>query len=133
MRNPISKIRVKQWIVAAHMDLKAVKKLYYETPSLIHSNYDWGNGEWESAIDAASHTGQIDIVKFLLDKGAHPTIFSAAVLGDIELVTIFLNRQPQALYAEGPHGISLLDHVQIGGPGNDQIYNYLKQQMKERV
>ncbi|MGL4821243.1 MAG: hypothetical protein ACRC5C_14920 [Bacilli bacterium] len=85
----------------------------------------------ESALGAASHTGQIEIVEFLLEKGARMDIFAAAVLGDLAVVRAMVQERPHLKYSVGPHGIRLLEHAAMGGPKAAPVYQYIKQQLKE--
>ena len=42
--------------------------------------------DWEASLDAASHMGNGEIDEYLLSKGALPFIFSAAMLGEMDVV-----------------------------------------------
>jgi hypothetical protein len=72
-RNPqINRVMVQDFVIFAHMDLAMVKKLLEREPGLINAHMDWGAGDWESALGAASHMGRRDIVEFLLEaRRAH--------------------------------------------------------------
>jgi len=112
---PLPPAVVGEFVGRAHADLSRVAELLNAYPTLIHSSFDWGNGDWESAMGAAAHTGRRDIVEFLLARGARLDIFSAAFLGRLSLVKAYLHENPAALHQTGPHGISLLDHAKKGG------------------
>jgi hypothetical protein len=107
----------------AHVDLARVTELLAAYPTLINASFDWGNGDWESALGAAAHSGRRDIVEFLLSKGARIDIFAAAFLGKLSLVRAILHETPGALHRTGPHGISLLEHARKGG--NHEMVSYL--------
>ena len=52
---------------AAHTDLDAVVDLVTTHPHLARATLDWGFGDWESALGAASHMGRRDIAEFPLN------------------------------------------------------------------
>lgn len=98
----------------SHFDLDGVKKLVDKRPELARATWDWGFGDWESAIGAASHVGRRDIVEYLLSKGARPNLFTFAVLGAYKAVTTMVEHNPGIQKIQGPHGISLLSHAKAG-------------------
>jgi hypothetical protein len=82
---------------------------------LANAGWDWGFGDWETPLGAASHVGNREIAALLLDAGARPTIFSAAMLGQLEVVKAFVTATPGIQRVRGPHGIPLLAHAKAGG------------------
>jgi hypothetical protein len=120
---PLPPAIVGEFVGCAHRDLGRVAELVAQYPTVIHAAFDWGNGDWETAIGAAAHSGRRDIVDLLLSKGARLDIFAAAFLGRVSLVKAFLNETPAALHQTGPHGISLLDHAKKGG--NPEMVAYI--------
>lgn len=112
---PLPPAVVGEFVGRSHADLARVSELLNGYPTLIHAAFDWGNGDFETALGAAAHSGRRDIVEFLLSHGARLDIFAAAFLGKISLVKAFLSETPGALHQTGPHGISLLDHAKKGG------------------
>ena len=112
---PLPHAVVGEFVGRAHVDLARVSELLAAYPSLIHASFDWGNGDFETALGAAAHSGRRDIVDFLVSKGARLDIFTAAFLGKTSLVRAFLHETPMALHQGGPHGISLLEHAKKGG------------------
>jgi hypothetical protein len=112
---PLPPAVVGEFVGRSHNDLGRVSELLAAYPTLIHAAFDWGNGDWETALGAAAHTGRRDIAEFLIGKGARLDIFAAAFLGKLSLVKAYLHENPAALHQTGPHGISLLDHAKIGG------------------
>jgi hypothetical protein len=75
---------------ASHGNVARVKELVAGRPALARAAWDWGYGDWETALGAASHVGHREIAELLLANGAHPTIFSAAMLGQLEVVKAFI-------------------------------------------
>jgi hypothetical protein len=99
---------------ASHGNVVRVKELVSGSPALARAAWDWGYGDWETALGAASHVGNKEIAAVLLAAGAHPTIFSAAMLGQLEAVKAFIAAAPGIQRTRGPHGINLLDHAKAG-------------------
>jgi hypothetical protein len=48
---------VQEFIGNAHGDLNRVKDLLAQEPALIHACWDWGGGDFETGLGAASHMG----------------------------------------------------------------------------
>jgi ankyrin repeat protein len=124
---PLPPAVVGEFVGRSHADLARVSELLSAYPTLIHSAFDWGNGDWETALGAAAHSGRRDIVEFLLARGARLDIFSAAFLGRLSLVKAFLHENPATLHQTGPHGISLLDHAKKGG--DPEMVAFLNQRL----
>ena len=68
----------------------ASKNCSSSEPALVHASWDWGDGDWESDLGAASHTGSKAIAAYLLEKGAYMDIFCAAMLGKVDILKAFL-------------------------------------------
>jgi hypothetical protein len=115
---------VREMVGAAHGNLARVKELVASRPALARASWEWGYGDWETALGAASHVGNRAIAGILLDNGAHPTIFSAAMLGQLDVVRAFVIATPGAQKTRGPHGITLLAHARAGG--NAEMIKYLE-------
>lgn len=110
----------------AHGDLTRVKELFDQEPMLINAAWDWGGGDWETALGAAAHMGRQDIAQFLLERGARLDIFAAAMLGKLDIVKAIIQAFPDARHLRGPHGIPLLDHAKAGGESAAMVVNYLQ-------
>jgi hypothetical protein len=106
--------RVREMVAVSHGNVARVKELVSASPALARAAWDWGYGDWETALGAASHVGNKEIAAVLLSAGAHPTIFSAAMLGQLEAVKAFVAAVPGIQQTRGPHGITLLDHARAG-------------------
>ena len=105
---------VSEVVGKSHSDLERVRELVDARPELARCVWEWRFGDFESAIGAASHVGRRDIVTYLMDKGARPTIFTFAMLGAREVVQQMIEFSPGIQSTMGPHGISLLDHAYYG-------------------
>ena len=110
----------------SHGNVARVKELVAERPALARAAWDWGYGDWETALGAASHVGNRPIAEILLANGAHPTIFSAAMLGQLDVVKTFVAASPGIQRTRGPHGITLLSHARAGGPAAAAVLSYLE-------
>ena len=113
---------VRETVTVSHGNFGRVRELVEASPALAKANWDWGYGDWESALGAASHMGNRDIAKFLIEHGARPNIFSAAMLGQLDVVKSFVAASPGVQRTHGPHGITLLSHAETrrragGGSG----------------
>jgi len=117
---------VQEFVGNAHGDLDRVKELLAQEPALINATWDWGEGDFETALGAASHMGRKDIANFLLEHGARLDIFAAAMLGKLDIVKAALTAYPDALKTPGPHGIPLIVHAQQGGEDAVAVLEYLQ-------
>ena len=112
---PIDPELVAEFVLKAHGDIGVVRQLLAQEPAIVNAAWDWGGGDWETALGAASHVGRRDIAEYLLEHGARMDVFAAAMLGETEIVRAMLDAQPELREARGPHGIPLLAHAEAGG------------------
>jgi hypothetical protein len=110
----------------SHVDIKRVRELVERQPALARAAIDWGYGDWETALGAASHTGRREIAEFLLAHGAQPTLFSAAMLGQLAVVRAWVETSPGIQKTPGPHAITLLSHARAGGKDAAAVVTYLE-------
>jgi len=115
---------VREIVGASHRNLERVTELVTAHPALATASYDWGFGDWESALGAASHVGNREIAAVLLAHGARLDIFAAAMLGMTDVLKAILAARPALAKARGPHGISLLAHAVAGE--DEATIEYLK-------
>ena len=64
---------VEEFVRVAHSDLERTRELLEQEPGLVNSSWDWGGGDFETALGSASHMGRPDIANYLL-KMAHASI-----------------------------------------------------------
>ncbi len=107
---------MKDAVGASHGNFARIRELVEKQPAMARASIDWGFGDWETCIDAAAHVGNKPIADFLLTHGARPTIFSAAMMGQIDAVKAFIAARPGIQKTYGPHGITLMAHAKAGGP-----------------
>lgn len=110
----------------SHVDITRVRELVEKQPALARAAIDWGYGDWETALGAASHTGRREIAEFLLSHGAQPTLFSAAMLGQLAVVRAWVETVPGIQKTLGPHAITLLAHAKAGGKDAAVVVAYLE-------
>jgi len=111
----------------SHGNVPRVRELVEKQPSLSRASTDWGWGDWETCIDAASHVGNREIAEFLISMGARPTIFTAAMLGQLDVVKAAVAARPGIQSTYGPHGITMLAHARFGGKNAESVLQYLTQ------
>lgn len=112
---------VEELVGASHFNLARVKELVEPRPELARAMWDWGFGDWETALGAASHVGRFDIAKYLISKGARPDIFTFAMLGAHVAVKAMVEASPGIQTTAGPHGISLLQHAKNGARSESAV------------
>jgi len=117
---------VREMVGVSHFSLEKVTALVGDRPTLARAAWDWGFGDWETALGAASHMGQREIARFLISQGAPPTLFSAAMQGQLEVVKSIVLALPGIERVKGPHGIPLLDHAIAGGDASAPVVAFLK-------
>ena len=96
---------------ASHGNFDKVKELVNARPELAGAAWDWGFGDWETALGAASHVGRRDIAEFLISNGARPDIFTYTMMGMLKCVQEIIENVPGIQSHNGPHGITLLQHA----------------------
>lgn len=112
---------VQEVVGVSHFNLKRLKELVEKRPELAKASWEWQFGDFESAIGAASHVGNREIVSYLLSKGAKPTIYTFAMMGAYDVVKSMIEYSPGIQRHTGPHGISLLQHAMAGNRMKDQM------------
>lgn len=117
---------VQEFVGNAHGNFERVKELLAQEPNLINATWDWGAGDFETALGAAAHMGAKDIANYLLERGARLDIFAATMLGKLEIVKAALKEYPNAKDVLGPHGIPLIVHAEKGGDDAMEVLEYLK-------
>ncbi len=116
---------VKEFVLAGHFNLDKVKSMLEDYPNLIYSRYDWGNGDFEEALEGAGHKGNKEVANYLIEKGARVNLFVLTMLGKTNLVKPTLEAYPNLIFSKGAHGLTLLHHAEIGGDESKELYDYL--------
>ncbi len=116
----------REMVGVSHGNIARVKELLAERPSLSKAVWDWGFGDWETALGAASHVGNREIAEVLLANGARPDLFTAAMMGWLDVVKAYVTANPGIQRLKGPHSIPLLSHAEAGGEKAAPVAAYLK-------
>ena len=122
----IDRARVKRFVIAGHFNLEAVKEMLAADPTLINGAIDWGNGDFETALGGASHTGRRDIAEFLLEHNARMDVFAATMLGKLDIVKAAVAAFPNIVNVPGPHKIPLIKHAEKGGDDAKAVLAFLR-------
>lgn len=123
---PIESGLVKQFVIAGHGQLDKVKEMLAAQPALINATWDWGGGDFETALGGASHMGRPDIARFLLENNARMDLFAAAMLGRLDIIKAAAAAFPNILRVPGPHKIPLIAHAEKGGADAVAVVEFLK-------
>jgi len=124
--DPLPAEKVKEFVGAGHNNLDKVKSLLTEFSTLLYATWDWGGGDFETALEGAGHVGNKEIANYLIDQGARTNLFVLTMLGKSTIVKSYLEAFPQYLSARGPHGLTLLHHAQRGGDDAKELLEYLQ-------
>jgi hypothetical protein len=116
---------VEEFVGVAHGNFARVKELLEQEPALVNATWDWGGGDFETALGAAAHMGNKQIANYLLEHGARLDIFAAAMLGKLDVVKAALAAYPDLINTPGPHGIPLDVHAEAGGAEAKPVLEYL--------
>jgi hypothetical protein len=114
--------QVQQFVRVAHADLESTRNMLDTEPRLLRATWDWGGGDFETALGAAAHMGRRDIAALLL---AQLDLFASAMLGELTIVRAALEARPALARVPGPHGIPLLAHAKAGGPAAVAVLEYI--------
>lgn len=117
---------VREMVGASHANTARVRELLEAHPTLAKAAWDWGFGDWETALGAASHTGNREIAQLLIGSGARPDLFTFAMLGHLGVVRAYVSASPGIQRIRGPHGFTLLHHARVGGPESADVVAYLE-------
>jgi len=117
---------VKEMVAVSHGNVARVRELLQQHPELAKASWDWGFGDWETALGAASHVGSRAIAELLVERGAPPTHFSAAMLGQLDVLKSFVAASPGLQTMRGPHGLTLMLHARNGGQQATAVVSYLE-------
>jgi hypothetical protein len=118
--------QVREFVIAGHGNFERVKEMLTQEPGLLNATWDWGGGDFETALGGAAHTGSREIARYLLAQGTPITLYAAAMLGELDLVKAILKVQPDAYKAPGAHGIPLMVHAQQGGEAAAEVVAFLQ-------
>src|ERR1051326_6449742 len=124
--DPLPPEKVKEFVIAGHGNFDQVKKMLVEMPTLLYATWDWGSGDFETALEGAGHVGNKEIANYLISIGARTNLFVLTMLGKTSIVKNFLETFPQYLNARGPHGFTFFHHAQKGGDDAKELLEYFQ-------
>ena len=124
--DPLPSEKVKDFVIAGHGNFDKVKTMLTELPTLLYATWDWGNGDFETALEGAGHVGNKEIANYLIGLGARTNLFVLTMLGKTSIVKNFLDTFPQYLNARGPHGFTFYHHAQMGGDDAKELLDYFQ-------
>ena len=124
--DPLPAEKVKDFVIAGHGNIDKVKTMLQELPTLLYATWDWGGGDFETALEGAGHVGNKEIANYLIGLGARTNLFVLTMLGKTNWVKTYLDTWPAYLNARGPHGLTLLHHAQKGGEDARELVDYLQ-------
>jgi hypothetical protein len=117
---------VQAFVIAGHGDLAKVQSMLAEHPTLLNATWDWGGGDYETALGGAAHVGNAEIARYLIAQGARFDLFAAAMLGELAVVQAIITAFPSAKDSLGAHGIPLKRHAERGGEAAQAVLEYLE-------
>ena len=123
--DPLPSDKVREFVIAGHGNFDKTKQMLQEHPSLLYATWDWGGGDFETALEGAGHVGNKEIANYLIGLGARTNMFVLTMLGKTAVVKPFLEQFPTFVFAKGPHGLTLLHHAQKGGEDSKELLAYL--------
>lgn len=126
MAEPLPAEKVKAFVIAGHGNFDETKKLLAELPTLLYATWDWGNGDFETALEGAGHVGNKQIANYLINLGARTNLFVLTMLGKTQIVKPYLEAFPEFLTARGPHGLTLVHHAQKGGDDAKELLEFFQ-------
>ena len=112
---PLTGEQIREFVIAGHGNLEAVRALLAAEPRLLNAANEWGPGDTETAIQGAAHVGSREVAEYLLAQGAPLELMTAAMLGRRAVVEELLAADAAAIHSRGAHGIPLLCHAAFSG------------------
>jgi ankyrin repeat protein len=100
-------LEVNPFVSIAHANFDRVKELLAGNSKLLNTRASWD----ETAIEAAAHTGHLDMAQWLAEKGAAVSTCTAVLLGTGALVKEALAADRLVVNERGAHDISILGYT----------------------
>ncbi len=115
MSEPFTQDAIREFVIAGHGNLPKVREMLEANPALLNVTYQWGENDFEAAVQAAAHVGSVPVAEYLLGKGAPLAICTAATLGRTDTIREMLDHDPAQITERGAHQIPLLAHAAFSG------------------
>jgi ankyrin repeat protein len=103
----LSWTEINPFVSIAHADFDKVRQLLNANPALLNTRASWD----ELAIEAAAHTGHLEMAEWLAEKGGAVSTCTAVLLGRVELVKQVLAADRLVIHERGAHDISILGYT----------------------
>lgn len=126
---PLAAELVNEFVRVAHSQIERVREMLAAEPALVNAVWDWGGGDFESALGAAAHMGAREIAEHLLARGARLDIPAAVMLGKLAVVRAAVEDDPNVLLTPGAHGIPLIVHARQGGEAAAGVLAFLEERL----
>ena len=124
VKKPLSQETINTFVASAHGKFDELKEILATHITLHPEILDARSDDDETALQAASHTGQKVIAEYLLEAGASLDICAAAFLGKFDETKAMLEENKDLVTSKGSHNIPLMFYVGMGG--NIEIARLLK-------
>lgn len=105
--NGLAWTTINPFVTLAHFNFEKVKELLAATPALLDTRASWD----ETAIEAASHTGQLPMAEWLAERGSAVSTCTAVLLGNPGLVKNAIAADRLVVNERGAHDISVLAYT----------------------
>lgn len=102
---PMDAAVVEEFVRVAHSDFDCLKAIVDAHPLVLNAAWDWGDGDFETALGAAGHMGLRETALYLLEKGARADIFALTMLGETAIVKPMLERFPDCFLPSDRMGL----------------------------
>ena len=106
---------IREFVIASHFNLEKVRTMLADQPALLTVQHQWGEGDFEDGLGAASHVGNRPIAEFFLAQGVPLSVCAAAMLGRTSDVAAFIQADAAQANAHGAHNIPILFHAAMSG------------------
>jgi ankyrin repeat protein len=103
----LSWAEINGFVTVAHFDFGKVRQLHKDNPLLLNTRASWD----ELAVEAASHTGQLEMAQWLAERGAPVSTCTAVLLGASGLVRKSLEEDAKCVFERGAHDIPILAYT----------------------
>jgi uncharacterized protein len=100
-------VEVNPFVSIAHANFDKVKEQLAGNSRLLNTRASWD----ETAIEAAAHTGHLEMAQWLAEKGAAVSTCTAVLLGNAALVKDALAADRLVVNERGAHDISILGYT----------------------
>ncbi|GAB4509292.1 MAG: hypothetical protein Tsb0020_25740 [Haliangiales bacterium] len=107
----VSIVDQRSFVGLGHFRFDDLRRRLEADPRLVHAIAT----TTEMAVEAAGHTGRVDIVDYLLARGAPYSMPAAVLRGDLQQVAALLQAAPERVHERGPHDFPLTWYPVLSG------------------